>query len=340
MAVETINYNYLGLSIVFLILTYYWLEHTKKAITRKEEQVTKNGNTGNHIMVTTKKGDIEMDTNVFEHHMRRMKDNIIQLNQKFTDDECSKLKEYLDNAKINTKSYINLNNAKTNNSSDFCNLDLRYDLVDNNILQEREILRQKLETGKHKTILDNDDNDDNDEIDVDEIQYSILELLIDIDIILFLMRSSMCNKGRFDITSLDSVVLELYNSNCSADVNLSQTIDMATDSYVKPLVSLLYTDSSSKGRAVLSQDVDSSNQSRLRDTFEPQLRNNVVNGREYLSHATHESFSDKYYNETTMISKHHIQNKMTKPERTRSLLDAIDPREKNTMIDHNARYSL
>jgi hypothetical protein len=335
MSIETINFNYLGLAIVFLIITYYWLEHTKQTITQKEKQVAKTSNTGEHILVTTEKGDIEMDTNVFEHHMNRMKDNIVQLNQKFTDKECSNLKEYLDKAKTNTQKYIDLNKNDIKEPNDFCSLDLRYELVDDYVLQERNMIRQKLDLGKPKTIMD--DNDDN--INADEIRYSILELLIDIDIILFLMRSSMCNQGRFDMTSLDQVILELYNSNCTADEKLIQTIDMAADSYVRPMISSLYTDSSSKGRAVLSQDVDGSSQSRSCDTFEPQLRNNAVNGYEYLSHATNELFSDKYYDETNMITSHPLRRKMIKPERSRSLLDVIDSK-KNIMIDYNARSSL
>jgi hypothetical protein len=331
MSVETINFNYLGLSIVFLIITYYWLIYTKHIITQKEKQVNKSVN-GKYIKVTTKKGDIEMDTNVFENHMSRMKDNIIQLNQKFTDKECSDLKEYLDNAKNNTQSYINLNKNDIDTSTDFCDLNSRFELVNDYMLQEREMLRQKLETGKSKTTSDNNDN-----TEVDEIRYSIIELLIDIDIILFLMRSSMCKKGRFNMTSLDQVILELYNSNCSSDGELSQKIDMKTDLYIQPMISSLYTDSSSKGMSILSQDVEGSNQAKHRDTFKPQLRNNVVNGHEYLSHAMYETFSDKYYNETAMIAKNIFQNKMTNSENPRSL---IDSREKNIMTDHNTRSSL
>jgi hypothetical protein len=336
MSVEIINFNYLGLTIVFLIVIYYWIELTKQTIIRKESQIIKNGNTGSHIMVTTKKGNIEMDTNAFEHHMVRMKDNIVQLNKRFTYNECSKLKEYLDKAKMKTHQYINLNNNEMDNSGDFCSLNLRYDLVDKYILQEREMLRKKLEPRKFKSILG--DNDDN--IDADEIRFSILELLIDMDIILFLMRSSMCKQGRFDMSSLDNVILELYNSNCISDEKLSQTIDTATDSYIRPMISSLHVDASPKGNSVLSQDINISSQSRHSDGFEPQLRNNVINGHEYLSHTVNESFSDKYYNEINMIAKHPLQSRMTKPERTRSVLDALDPREKNIMIDHNARSSL
>jgi hypothetical protein len=330
MPVETINFTYLGLAIVFLIITYYWLEQTKQKITQKEKRVAKNGNTGKHILVKTEKGDIEMDTNVFEHHMSRMKDNIVQLNQKFTDKECSDLKEYLDNAKSNTQSYIDLNKNDKKEPNDFCSLDARYGLVDDYMLQERDGLRRKMDLGQSKTIMDNGDDD----IDADEIRYSMLELLIDIDIILFLMRSSMCKQGRFDMTSLDQVILELYNSNCAAGGKLAQKIDMASDSYVLPMVSSLYTDTSSKGKAVLSHDFDGSIQSRPRDTFEPQLRNNAVNAQEYLSHSTNDAFSNKYYDKTSMIMAHPHRGKIVKPERNR-LLD-----EKNIMIDYGARSSL
>jgi hypothetical protein len=326
MSIETINFNYLGLAIVFLLVTYYWLEHTKRTITIAEKKIAKNGNTGEHILVTTNKGEIEMDTNVFEHHMGRMKDNLVQLNQKFTDRECFELKEYLDKAKLNTQRYIDLNK---NESAEFCNLESRYEMVDDYMLQDRELLRKQLDS--RKTIIETD------AVDIDEIRYSILELLIDIDIILFLMRSSMCKRGRFDMTSMDQVILELYNSNCAADGKLSQKIDMTTDKYVRPMVSSLYTDSSSKGRSVLSQDTDQSSHAHTRESFTPHIRNNTVNGHEYMSHSTQEEFSGKYYNETSMIARHPLQHK---PNRETSFLSALDPREKNKMVDCNARYSL
>ena len=203
--IDEVNYKYLGVAIIFLIITYYYLNETKHTIHKKEIDNSHK----NAIKIATSKGEILMDPNIFEIHMTRLKDNIITLNKNFTPKDCPKLKKHLDKAKVNTRAYINMNTNNINSS--FCDINYENGILYDSILQERELLKNKLSNKTEK-----DDNDET--IDSDNMRYTLLELVIDIDIILFLIRSSLCKKGSLDLSCLDSAILELYRNNCLNEI--------------------------------------------------------------------------------------------------------------------------
>jgi hypothetical protein len=202
--IESIDYKYLGVAVVFLLLAFFYLTNIKNEIRQHTNSKTFNSS----VKVLTSKGEIYMDPNIFEKHMERIKETIINIHQNFDKRDCPKLKIYLDNAKIQTAGYIQMNKKDIN--TDFCNVDNKLDLFDDNILKERTLLKKKLDV---KTKLD--DNDD-DTIS-DKMKYNLLELIIDIDIIIFLVKSSICKKGTLDLSSLDQVILEMYRNNCKDD---------------------------------------------------------------------------------------------------------------------------
>jgi hypothetical protein len=213
---EPVNYKYLGIAILFLLITYYFLENTKKKIRTKELKDSYKSS----IKVLTQKGEIQMDSNIFEMHMTRLKTNIVNLHKQFDKGNCPKLKKYLDKAKKNTTSYIKMNIKTTDNS--FCDPNKQHNLFDDNILQEIELLKNKM---SNKT--ETDDGDDGDDGDIsDKLRYNLLELTTDIDVILFLIRSSFCKKGALDLSSLDQVILELYRAQCSVDKKISDKTEM------------------------------------------------------------------------------------------------------------------
>lgn len=205
--IEHINYKYLGISVVFLILTYYYLNNTKNVIKKKDLDNAHKSS----VKVMTSKGEIYMDPNVFEIHMNRLKENIIKIHKDFNKNDCPSLKNYLDKAKINTKKYIKMNTK--NNKPKFCDL-THYDIFDDYIFQERELLKNKL---SNKTERDDIESSD-------QLKYDLIELIIDMDIILFLIRSSLCKSGSVDLSALDQVVLELYRTNCmdGSNIDLSE----------------------------------------------------------------------------------------------------------------------
>ena len=211
-AIELVNYKYLGIAIVFLIITYYYLERTKYHIKRKNVSQSHKSS----IKILTDNGEIYMDPNIFEIHMNRLKDNIIHLHNRIDKSKCSKIKSYLDKSRSSTKQYIKMNNKDMNNS--FCDISSHNNICDINMLKERELLKNKL---SNKTEMS--DNDDNAESDM--LRYELLDLTIDIDIILFLVRSSLCKNGSLNLSPLDQVVLELYRTHCSASDDIENRVE-------------------------------------------------------------------------------------------------------------------
>jgi hypothetical protein len=197
-SIEPVNYSYFIASVILLIICYYFLKSTQVQL--HEKNLIENDAQKKTIKVRTAKGEIYMDPNIFEMHIKHMKTNIIELNTQFSDKECVELKKYLDKTKNNTSEYININT-----NPDLCNINTQPKLINDIILEKRELLKHKLDS--------NDSNTDS--TSTDNIQQSILELLIDIDIILLLVKSSMCKNGTLDFSLIDTVMLELYKNKCS-----------------------------------------------------------------------------------------------------------------------------
>ena len=220
--IELVNYKYLGIAVIFLMFAIYYLHKTKKHIHKREMDTSYSS----AIKVLTQKGEIYMDPNIFEMHMSRLKNNIIKLHQNFDKSNCSQLKQYLNKAKINTKQYIDLNTKNLNPA--FCDISNQNNIFNDYILQERELLKNKM---ANKT--EGDDNDD--DYESDKLRYQLLELITDIDLILFLIKLSLCKNGSLDLSCLDQIILELYRTQCSVDTNLSnsdKTESFSTDSCV------------------------------------------------------------------------------------------------------------
>jgi hypothetical protein len=282
--VENVNYKYLGMAVVFLIMTYYYLSNTKSDIYLKKI----NDKSDDKIYIMTSKGKISMDNNVFEKHMNRMKKNIVDLQHNFSKKNCTELKKYIDDAKNQTKKYIDLN--KNNIGPDFCNLNNSLKMIDNNILKERELLKNKMD-GKYKTELDDGETDD-----VDEIRYNILELLIDIDIIMFLVRSSVCRKGEIDLTSLDNIMISLYEKKCKekfSGSDLSQNNSKEgfdTQESYEAALSIMTNNSPEKiSNSAFSQDLTDSDIRLKRSIYNQTISNQ---GETILTHANEEEFID------------------------------------------------
>lgn len=334
--IETINYTYLGVSVVLLIITYYTLRKTKSSIQKIE--LDESNIERKSILVKTKNGDIKMDPNIFEMHMNRMKKNIIKLNENLTASDCVNIKEHLIRAKKNTKSYINLN--YNNVDSDFCDMGSRFKLVDDYILQERELLRKKLSNRTQQENIDDSGTDN--------LRYSLLELLIDIDIILFLIRSSLCKQGKLDLSIMDQLLLELYRTNCMDPKNkkmLSELNDFEDD-YITPTMNVLFRESFSDDAPNMLKHIDVSQHMHDKTTTTPyksKISKKYKNEKnlhllgdsrlDVISHSANKGFRENRLNDAmTFVSK---------PANRRNAHDffRFDPRNSH-MIDKGSRSSL
>lgn len=285
---EPINYYYLAISVIVLIICYYYLCYTDNKLHIKK--IEKDNIESKSIKVITLNGEIMMDPNIFEMHIKRMRGNIFELNKKFTKGDCKNIKNYLDNTKSNINSYININ---TNNMDpNFCNMNSDIRLVDNNILQEIELLRNKL-----TKVTENDLNGD---ISNESMKYSMLEILIDMDIILSLVRSSMCKNGVLDLLEIDNLIIELYKNNCAQyDSNINTKFNkspelgmhLIPDSNSNNLKKIINSDTNRY--TTNSQDIDYGNSIEFENNL---LKNNIIkninNKENNLILTSHEKISE------------------------------------------------
>ena len=183
----TINYSYLGVSIAILIIIYFMLYSTKSVSHNKnlyDDDINKN-----IISVKTYKGNTMIEPNIFEMYIKNFKLNISELvNLKFKNKD--KVKNSIMEAKKVLESYIkeNIGFYKTGNT-----------------------IYKECEFDSHiKTQMSDAD---------DEIKILLLELLSDLDMIIFIIRSSY-KKGTFDLTVIDRLVSDLYNNDCLISIDL------------------------------------------------------------------------------------------------------------------------
>lgn len=195
---KSLNYSYLGVTIILLMICYYFLYSTKKGIYHKK--LSDDIINRKIITVKTSNGDIMMDPNIFEMHMKRFKDNITELNDKTSNETCESLRHIIKDTNNNMKSYIQLN---TEHLADFCSENTN--LIDESILKERDALKAKiLKTAR----MENNINEE------DKTRLLLLETILDMDIIIFLIKSSLCKKGKLDLSAIDMLILELYRNKC------------------------------------------------------------------------------------------------------------------------------
>lgn len=182
-----INYSYLGVSIAILIVIYFMVYSTKYKF--HDKKLYNDNISKNTISVRTLKGITMIEPNIFEMYIMKFKINVTELvNLRFKNTDI--VKNSILKAKKVIESYINLNSN----------------------LYTGSIIEKECEFDSHiKTELSETD---------DEIKNLLLKLLMDLDIIIFLIRSSLCKKGTFDLTVIDTLVSEIYKNNCLTSIDL------------------------------------------------------------------------------------------------------------------------
>lgn len=238
---EPINYYYLATSVIVLIICYYYLWDTGNKLRIKK--IERDKIESKTIKVKTLKGDVMMDPNIFEMHIRRMRRNILELNKKFTKTECDDIRMYINNTKSNINSYININTNSID--SNVCKTNSNIRVIDDNILQELELLKNKLTKST--------ETDSGEDLSNERVRYSMLELLLDLDIILFLVRSSMCKNGVLDLSAIDSLIMELYRNNC---MNYSSKIDTKFNKEPSINMNLVVDNNSNNSKKIINSEAN------------------------------------------------------------------------------------
>lgn len=209
---------YFSVSLFALMLACYFLYSTKKYIYKK---VIVN-KISDAVTVQTNNGVIRMDPNVFENHIKRVKSNLLELNRQFSPEICEGILEHLQKNKNETAEFIKQNQL----DGDFCDIDARYKLVDDSIIKKQTELTAQ---------IDRYSTDSLESLEVLKAKQAVVELLIDLDVILFLVRTTMCPKGKLNLKSLDKMLLALYQANC-VDKEVNNKLNDVEDNYIAPLV--------------------------------------------------------------------------------------------------------
>jgi hypothetical protein len=199
---ESLTYIYFIISTIILILVYYIMYNMNH-----EYDIKKNNLKNNIIVVQTENDIIKLDPDMFDIHINRLKNNLILLNKNFTENNCENIKKYLDKSNDDMKNFIKMQNSssKLNVDDEFCNIE-NNNIIDSWLSQEKEMLEKKL-VNKNNLLY-------NESTKIDEFRLSILNIIIDIEIITFLIRNSLCKNSKINLINLHKLIAEMYNDYC------------------------------------------------------------------------------------------------------------------------------
>ena len=174
-----IDYCYLFASIIFLVICYLYIKSTmtmpyKKKINRSSEK--------NTINVIIKTDVIKLDPNIFEMYLKKIKEDLILLNEFYTNNQDHQFKiDKLTIPRQQLKSYIGING-----------IDL--DLYKANNMQYYKSAQFESARFESDSKLDNTG---------DKLNQCIVDLISDIDILILMVKLSLCKVGILNLSSFD-----------------------------------------------------------------------------------------------------------------------------------------
>ena len=224
----TIEQKYLTVSVVILVISYCLLKFTKKnmhLITNiKDLENTQYNKTVN---LKTCKDSLEVDSNIFEMHMTRLKNNIINISNNMTSNDCRNLKKYLQKSGVNLKK--NISEIKKNDK-DFCSDEFNR-LMEINILNYKKELESTFYMSNKRTSISDKD-------DIEDLKDKIIDILIDMEVVSFLIRNTSCKRNMVDISYVDNLLAQIYKSKCDGVEHFISTMD--DDKYFKDQTTINY----------------------------------------------------------------------------------------------------
>jgi hypothetical protein len=202
LTIDPINYYYFGITVVVLLIYYYCMKSRHQLPHWKK--ITKNTNMSQNqcdtILVTTKNGKFHMDPNKIEIHMKMLKRALVGLHDSDSVNNCHKCDRYLRTIKNITSEYIKDNTTESSGGE----LESRVLLANDHIVQERELLQKKLlNSAEHELSCDNLSKQRN---------YTLLNIILDIDTIIFMIKSSLCKRSSLQVDNMTKLVRELHKS--------------------------------------------------------------------------------------------------------------------------------
>jgi hypothetical protein len=319
----TIEQKYLVVSIIILIISYSLLKFTKKNIhlitNIKDLENTQFNKT---INLKTCKDSLEVDSNLFEMHMSRLKNNIIKISNNMTSMDCRNLKKYLQTSDINLKKTIN---EIKENDKDFCTDEFNR-LIDVNILNYKKELESTFYMSNKNTSKSDKDN-------TEDLKDKIINVLLDMEVISFLIRNTSCKRNKVDISYIDNLLAQIYKSKCGSVENFISTLD--DDKYFKDQTAINY------GIDDILGDVDNSHQGRMIGKSNTKIPNRFTDLDQVISDTSYQnrSIPERYLPDTKPSSdcmSHYRAYGFTEPAPYRSSMNSDDYKKKiNSRIKRN-----
>jgi hypothetical protein len=198
---KDIIYKCLYATLILLIISWIYL-YTIKNITFKPKDSKLENN--KVVKIKTLDDEINVDFNVFEMYINKIRSRLTALNNKFNENDSILIKKYLKKAKLNTGKFISINNKLSisqdqTNDSDLTNDNVKFDY---NTKKEKSLLQFKLSKVQSRDDIDLNEH----EINQDIISYEILELITDLDTIIFLIKNKLVYAtGVLDLSDIERI---------------------------------------------------------------------------------------------------------------------------------------
>jgi hypothetical protein len=144
------------------------------------------------ITLETKKNIYSMSSDVCDLYLTNIKKNMQLLYKNFDKSKCPKLKIYIDETHNDLQKFLDGTEIKADDM----------DLLRYNIINKSDLLKSS---------------------DF-ESEKSFVNILLDIEIILYMMRNSMCDNKKLTLISLHNLMKLLYVNSCSDTLSYSDTL--------------------------------------------------------------------------------------------------------------------
>lgn len=223
------EYKYLCVSIILLMISYYFLKFTKNNMFYISNINEIENNKFNKTVYLKNNNELEVDSNLFEMYMGKLKNNIIKTSSNITNEECRGLKKYLDKS----KSILNreIDNIKKYDNN-FCTNEFDR-LINLNVVEYRKKIDKELNI-HNSDKLKNESNNLN---KVDELKDKIIDILVDIEIISYLIRNTSCKRNEVDISYINTLLQQIYNTKCNS---VDNTVDHFTsNNFESPIYNII-----------------------------------------------------------------------------------------------------
>jgi len=200
---KNITYIYLIISLIILIIVIQILYKTQNSISKKKYNLS-----NNTILLEQDDIIIKVKPEMLDGHLTTLKDNLMKLNNKITNSKCAELKQFLINAKKDLANFIDTTNIDKNKLCHYKNDGI---FINKMLAKEKKMLKEKMINRRTMTYNIDDDDETFEEL---ESKMALVDIILDIEIITFIIRNSLCNDKNINLDKLYKLIEKIYELKC------------------------------------------------------------------------------------------------------------------------------